>query len=81
MAWIRTISPDTAEGRLAGIYKAAVQRAGRVFNILRIMSLNPAVLETSMGLYMAAMKGPSPLSRRERELVAVVVSQLNHCRY
>lgn len=81
MTWIRTIAPDEAQGQLAGIYKAALARAGKVFNILRIMSLNPPVLQASMGLYVSAMQGESPLSRRERELIAVVVSQINHCRY
>lgn len=81
MAWIPTVAVADARGQLAAIYTAAIRRAGRVFNILSVMSLNPPVLESSMALYIAVMRGPSPLSRRERELVAVVVSQANACRY
>ncbi len=34
-----------------------------------------------MGLYRAVMFGPSELSRTERELLAVVVSNANDCHY
>ena len=45
------------------------------------MSLNPTVLHRSMALYAAIMFGPSELSRAERELLAVVVSNANDCHY
>ena len=32
-------------------------------------------------LYRELMRGPGPLSRIQREMIAVVVSALNHCRY
>jgi alkylhydroperoxidase family enzyme len=81
MPWIRTVAPGEAVGRLKELYDAAVARAGKVFGIVRVMSPNPRVLEASMGLYRAVMFGPSPLSRRQRELLAVVVSRTNRCRY
>ena len=66
---------------LAEQYEAAVERAGKVFNIVRSMSLNPAVLSRSMELYKAIMFGPSGLTRQERELLATVVSAANECYY
>ena len=81
MAWIRTVADGEAEGDLKPLYEAALHRAGRVWNIVRIMSPNPAVLEASMGLYRAVMFGPSPLSRRQREMMATVVSASNGCHY
>lgn len=82
MAWIETTPPERAEGRLKGIYEAAIRRAGRVFGIVRLMSLRPAQLEASMALYSSTMKSEdSELSLRERELVATVVSRLNDCHY
>jgi alkylhydroperoxidase family enzyme len=45
------------------------------------MTPNPAVLRASMQLYGAIMHGPSPLSRRQREMLAVVVSRANGCVY
>ena len=62
-------------------YDAALRRAGKVWNIVRTMSLNPRVLEASMNLYLAVMKGPSPLTRAQREMLAVVVSRTNDCFY
>jgi alkylhydroperoxidase family enzyme len=81
MAWIKTIGPDGAEGPLREEYEAAVARAGKVFQILQVQSLNPETLHASLSLYRSAMHGPSGLSRMEREFLATVVSQVNHCFY
>ena len=81
MAYIETIPPVAAEGVLRSEYDKALRRAGKVWNILRIMSPNPRVLKASMALYVAAMHGPSPLSRAQREMLAVVVSKANGCHY
>src|SRR4029450_9654150 len=64
---IRQIDVDEATGRLADEYAAATGRAGKVFNIVKAMCLNPLVLNRSMELYKAIMFGPSELSRAERE--------------
>jgi len=81
VAYLRLIDEDEADGRLRDEYDAALARAGKVFNIVKSMSLNPSVLKRSMGLYKAVMFGPSELSRVERELLAVVVSNANDCHY
>ncbi|HEY8842861.1 MAG TPA: carboxymuconolactone decarboxylase family protein [Gaiellaceae bacterium] len=81
MAHLRLIEEGEATGVLRAEYEAAVARAGKVFNIVKAMSLNAPVLRRSMQLYSAIMHGPSPLSRAERELLAVVVSATNECRY
>ena len=81
MTWIRTLQDDEAQGRLRKLYDAALERAGRVFGIVRAMSLTPATLDASMGLYRAVMFGRSPLSRQQREMLAVVVSRANDCHY
>jgi uncharacterized peroxidase-related enzyme len=79
--YLRLIEAGEATGLLREEYDAAVARAGKVFNIVRAMSLRPVVLRESMGLYRAIMFGPSGLSRQERELLAVVVSRENDCHY
>lgn len=81
MAWIKLTQPAEAAGHLKSIYDAAVARAGRVWNILKIMSPNPPVLEASMAFYAAVMHGPSPLTRGQREMLATVVSARNRCVY
>ncbi|MBZ5542325.1 MAG: carboxymuconolactone decarboxylase family protein [Acidobacteriia bacterium] len=81
MAWIKMVEPEEATGELRAEYEAAVQRAGKVFNILKVQSLNPPALHASMRMYLAAMKGPSGLSRVEREMLGTVVSWANDCFY
>jgi uncharacterized peroxidase-related enzyme len=81
MAWIKVIEPEQATGELKAEYDAAVDRAGKVFNVLKIQSLNPDSLHASMQMYLATMYGPSGLSRPEREMLATVVSWANHCFY
>jgi hypothetical protein len=70
VAHISLIDPDDAEGALADEYEAAVERAGKVYNIVRSMSLNPATLRRSMELYKAIMLEPCALTRQERELLS-----------
>jgi len=49
--------------------------------IIQIHSVHPAVMRHHFDLYRAVMHGKSPLSRREREMMAVRISGLNHCPY
>jgi alkylhydroperoxidase family enzyme len=81
MAYIDLVSPGDATGRLKEIYDAAIGRAGRVYNIVRTMSPNPAILEASMGVYIQTMRAPSGVSRKEREMLATLVSRVNDCYY
>ena len=81
MAWIRLTEPEVATGPLKQEYDAAIRRAGRIWNIVSLMSPNPRVLRASMDFYGAIMHGPSPLSRAQREMLATVVSRTIGCRY
>jgi alkylhydroperoxidase family enzyme len=81
MPWLRTIQPDEATGRLAGSYRAAIERAGRVFGIVKAQSLAPAIMDASLGLYQRIMYAEVGLTRVQRELLAVVVSRTNECHY
>lgn len=82
MAFIRTIAPGEATGLLKRLYDEAIARAGKVFNVLRIQSLRPEVLEAGVVLYKELMFSPkSPLTRVQREMIAVAVSRDNECHY
>jgi len=81
MPRIRTIPPDEATGALKRHYDAAIRRAGRVYNVVRIQSLEPRVLASSIGLYQSLMLGPGSLSRPIREMLATVVSREMDCFY
>ena len=81
MPWIKVIPLTEATGFLKKQYETALKRAGRIWHIVSIMSQNPRAMKASMDFYGAIMHGTSPLSRGQRELLAVVVSASNHCRY
>ena len=78
MTWIRTVDPAEATGLLRRLYDEAIARAGKVFQVLRVQSLRPEVLEASTNLYVELMISPrSPLSRAQREMIATAVSRAN----
>jgi alkylhydroperoxidase family enzyme len=81
MPWIHQIPVEKASGVLRAEFEKALQRAGRVWNIVHIMSLNPAVMRDSMRFYRSLMFGESPLSRAQREMLATVVSAALACHY
>jgi alkylhydroperoxidase family enzyme len=81
MSYIRQIPHDESTRFLRKIFDATVARAGRVWNIVRVMSVNPRVMDSSMKFYGSVMFGASPLSRVQREMLAVVTSRANDCFY
>ena len=81
MAYIDTIDIEESEGIVKQEYEKGIRRSGRVFNILKIMSRSPAALKEAMRMYLAIMYGQSELSRTQREMLATVVSRINHCYY
>lgn len=50
MAHLRLIDVEDATGLLKEEYDAAVARAGKVFNVVKAISLRPGVLKRSMEL-------------------------------
>ena len=81
MAWIQMIDEAEATGPLADWYAKLVEPWGGVDNILKIHSLNIPSLEAHYLLYKTVMYGPSPIKRPQREMIAVVASAANRCRY
>ena len=81
MPWIDQVPIAEATGHLRKLFDAAIERAGRVWHIIHVQSVNPQTLEASTRLYATVLKGASPLSRIQRELLAVVVSAEVSCHY
>ena len=81
MAWIRILGKERATGELARVYERIAPGDGTVDNILAIHSLHPRSMKDHLALYRTSMYGPGPLSRREREVLAVAVSTANRCHY
>lgn len=81
MSWISETPESEAHGPLRDIYDAIRKQRGKVARILGVHSLDPGALQHHLDLYMHLMFSPGPLSRREREAIAVVVSAANGCAY
>jgi alkylhydroperoxidase family enzyme len=52
-----------------------------VDNIMKIHSLNVSSLKAHHLIYATLMRGKSELSRVQREVIAVIASVANHCKY
>ena len=72
MAFIPYVAPETL---------APEDRVPDPDNIIQIHAVHPAVMRQHYELYKQLMHRAGPLSRRERELLGVRVSALNHCHY
>ena len=79
MAFIPYVPHEEADGLLAELYDRYGGDA--IDNILRIHSLNPRSMRDHVDLYSHLMRGRSPLSREQREMLAVTTSALNDCFY
>lgn len=80
MAYIPYVPADEARGLLAELYR----RYGdgeELDHIIRIHSLNPASMKHHVEMYAHLMRGKSPLTRVQREMIAVTVSAANDCFY
>ena len=81
MPWIKQVPVAQASGLLKRLFDEALNRAGRVWHIVHIMSINPPIMRDSVRLYVTSLTGKSPLTRVQRELLATVVSAELACHY
>lgn len=92
MTWIRTIglhdpdlTPELAETyqELAPLLpKEYLELAGDdVSDVIKTHSLDPKAMRLLFTFGLHLVNGPSPLSRREREMINTVVSATNRCFY
>ena len=81
MAFIKYISYENASDELKKIYESVGAPKRTPANIIRIAGLNPKAMAAHGAFYRAVMFQKSPLSRQQREMIATVVSAINHCHY
>lgn len=81
MAWIKKIGIDEAKGSLKRLYSQIAGDRNEVANILQIHSLLPDTLRAHLLMYQSVVLKESVISRRQREMIAVFVSNLNNCEY
>lgn len=82
MSWIRDVPEESAGPELRAAYAAMTDpQSGRVDNILTVHGQHPEGLDAHFRLYQAVMAGTASLRKADRELIALVVSQVNGCHY
>lgn len=81
MSHIKVIEAAEADGELKDIYDRIASSRGKLAEVHKIQSLNPPTIPAHMELYRTVMFSRSPLSRAEREMMAVAVSVTNGCEY
>lgn len=81
MPYIKQVELRDATGLLKKLLDSALERAGRIWHIVHVMSVNPRAMDASLKFYGVIMFGASPLSRWQREMLAVVTSKANDCFY
>ncbi len=81
MAYISYVPYEQAEARLQGLFKKYGDSNKELDNIIGIHSKNPMSMKHHYELYAHLMRGISPLSLIQREMIAIVVSACNDCFY
>ncbi len=81
MSWIKMISYEESEGELRERLEPLQYEPGKIAHILQIHSLIPSSMTSHQQFYKDIMFKRSDLSRKERELIATVVSISNECHY
>lgn len=81
MAWVNMVDVESASGKLREMYERVRHRAGAVANIAKLQSLRPHTMERGFDLYCQIMDDSTGITKRERVLIATVVSKVNGCLY
>jgi alkylhydroperoxidase family enzyme len=81
-AWIETVAEADADDELGELYERVRDPVSdRLDHIMMVHSLHPAGMQAHFDLYTAVMRATAGLRGAEREMIALVVSQLNACHY
>src|SRR5215467_6478393 len=75
------LEPAKLSPAMAAYFKKCEDKLGFVPNVLIAYAFDMGKLETFTDMYNDLMLGESGLSKLEREMIAVVVSSINHCFY
>jgi hypothetical protein len=96
MTWIRTVPPDQAPAQLKAVYEAVyglypadykppvpslLRPDGGADSITAAHSLIPEAMRHAMSAFGVLLAPDLPLSRRQHEMIATVVSAHNRCFY
>ncbi len=79
LSWLRV--PEALPREVEDVAAPVAERLGFVPNVFRFLALRPEHLLRWWSYYDHLMRGPSGLTKVQREMIAVVVSAANRCHY
>ena len=79
ISWFPVPDEEDLDPRVAELVARQREKLGAPNNVVRCHSWRPEHMLRWLGLYEHIQKGPSGLSRVEREMIGVVVSAENRC--
>lgn len=80
MSRITRLTRDQVPPEVRELYDNAAQARGNVPNMFRVYAHRPELLKT-MTAHLNAVTNSGTVSVRTKELVATLVSRINHCEY
>jgi len=80
-AWIAVPSPDELPAEVADEIGDISERIGFLPNVARLLAVTPSHFVGWWKYFDDLMRGPSGLSKTQREMIAVVISAESHCPY
>jgi uncharacterized peroxidase-related enzyme len=80
-AWIAVPSPDELPTEVGEEIGDIAERIGFMPNVARLLAVTPRHFVGWWKYFDDLMRGPSGLSKTQREMVAVVISAESHCPY
>lgn len=79
ISWFPIPKEEDLDPRVAELVALQRQKLGAPNNVVRVHSWRPELMMRWLDLYEYISKGPSGLTRIEREMIGVVVSAENRC--
>lgn len=80
-AWIAVPSPEALPTEVADAIGDVSKRIGFLPNVARLLAVTPSHFVGWWRYFDDLMRGPSALTKTQREMIAVVVSAESHCPY
>lgn len=80
MARLRPLRPDEVGPETQAVFENFQRQRGNIPNMFRTMARRPEIMETAAA-HMQAIFNTGTVEKRLKEMLAVRVSQINHCAY
>jgi alkylhydroperoxidase family enzyme len=79
ISWFPIPDEEDLDPRVAALVALQREKLGAPNNVVRVHSWRPEMMMRWLDLYEYISKGPSGITRIEREMIGVVVSAENRC--